>query len=277
MRDADPAIRAWAGHWLVAAGGDAFAAFADQLLRSRSGAVRLAAANRLLTAGAQLSWGDLLFDSSAPVRALAQKAALDAGTDPDSEYRDRIAACRGARLGAALVGLSETGGSSDADLVRRYLGSDRPLVRRSALHALAIFKADDLIELALAALLDTSPSVARAARDLLLARIVNVRGDAVWSSFTNASTMSGKRAALTVLSSLGSWESLPYLLRAFDSCEELRPRVLQYLVSWLERRRRIFVSPPPALLSTVSNLIRESRLPDGVQRQLAAIIDTHAR
>jgi HEAT repeat protein len=277
MRDADPAIRAWAGRWVVAADTDVFASFAEELLRSRMSAVRLAAAQRLLAAGMKLPWPDLLFDPSAAVRSLAQQAALDAGTDPDSEYRDRIAAVRGARLGVALVGLSETGGPPDAELVRTYLRSDQSVVRRSALHALASFKVDDFIDLALAALGDTSPSVTRAAGDILVARIASVRGDAVWSAFTTASSLAGQRAALDVLARLGSWESLPYLLRAFDACEALRPRALQYVVRWLDRHRRIFVSPAPALLDTTSRVLRDSKLPDDVRRRLADVLDARSR
>lgn len=107
-----------------------------------------------------------------------------------------------------------------------------------------------MIELALAALLDTSPSVTRAARDLLLARIATVRGADVWSAFMKAPSAAGKRAAIAVLSRLGYWESLPYLLRAFEASDEaLRERALQYLLSWLGHQARIFLLPTPALAS----------------------------
>ncbi len=277
MHDADPTIRAWAGHWLIAGDNVVFAGFADQLLRSPVSALRFGAAQRLLATGSQLPWSMLLIDPHGGVRALAQKAALDAGKDPDTEYRAKVSTSHGARLGIALVGLSETGGPVDVALVRSHLRSERPVVRKSALHALANFKVDDIVELALAALLDASPSVERVARDILLARITIVRGADVWSSFTRSTSTAGKRAALAVLSGLGYWESLPYLLRVFDASDELRARVQQHLVSWLAHQTRVFVSPSSSLASEISNLIRESKLPDSVRRQLTEVLEARVR
>ncbi|MBS1122187.1 MAG: hypothetical protein H6Q90_4415 [Deltaproteobacteria bacterium] len=278
MRDPDPAIRAWAGRWLIAADDAVFAPLAAQLLRSRLGAVRFGAAQRLIAAGSPLPWSDLLLDPHAGVRALAQQAALEAGKDPDVEYRARLASSQGARLGMVLVGLSETGGPGDATLVRGYLRNDRPAVRKSALHALANFKVDDVVELALAALLDETSSVTRAARDLLLARITSVRGADVWSMFITTSSGPGKRAALAVISHRDFWESLPSLLRAFDASDEtLRPRIQLYVTRWLARQTRIFVPPPASLANELPELIRDSRLPDHVRRELVGVLEARVR
>lgn len=275
MRDPDPALRAWAGRWLTAADDAVFAPLAAELLRNRWGAVRFGAAQRLLAAGSQLPWSDLLLDPHAGVRALAQQAALDAGKDPDTEYRARVASSQGARLGVALVGLSETGGPTDATLVRGYLRNERPIVRKIALHALANFKVDDVVEIALTALLDKSPTVTRAARDLLLARITSVRGADVWSKFRTNSSEPGKRAALAVISQLGFWDSLPHLLRAFDANDEtLRPRVQLYVTRWLARQTRVFVPPPASLANELRGLIRESRLPEQLRRELVGVLET---
>lgn len=274
MRDPDPALRAWAGRWLISADDAVFAPLTAELLRSRWGAVRFGAAQRLLTMGSQLPWSDLLLDSHGGVRALAQQAALEAGTDPDAEYRARVASSQGARLGVALVGLSETGGPADATLVRGYLRSERPVVRNSALHALANFEVDDIVQLALDALLDASSTVTRAARDLLLARITNVRGADVWSSLVTASSEHGKRAALAVIAHLGFWESLPHLLRAFDANDAtLRPGIEMYVTRWLARQTRIFVPPASSLVNELRELIAKSRLPDRVRRELGAVLE----
>jgi hypothetical protein len=115
--------------------------------------------------------------------------------------------------------------------------------------------------------------VTRTARDLLLARIARVRGVDVWLAFTRAPSSAGRRAALAVLSSLGFWESLPYMLRAFETSDEaLRPRVLQYVTRWLAHHTRVFVPPESSLASEISDLIRESRVPDGMRDELLAVL-----
>lgn len=113
LRDADPAIRASTGLWVTTADAELFAGFAEQLLRHRSPAIRVRATERLQASGGRLPWSALLLDPHAEVRALAQQAALDAGADPDTEYRARIATSAGRQLGVALRGLGETGGPAD--------------------------------------------------------------------------------------------------------------------------------------------------------------------
>jgi HEAT repeat protein len=278
MRDRDPAIRAGAGRWLIAADEVEFGSLVEELLRNGVGAIRFGAAQRLLAAGSQLPWSDLLLDPHAGVRALAQQAALEAGRDPDAEYRARLASSQGSRLGIALVGLSETGGPADAALVRTYLQGDRPVVRKCGLHALVNFKVEDIVELALGALRDESPSVTRVAGDLLLARIASVRGADIWSTFTTTSSGPGRRAALAVISRLGFWESLPYLLRAFAAADgPLSPLVQLHVTKWIARQTRIFVPPPASLESELRELVGESQLPEHMRRELVGVLETRLR
>ncbi|NVB81739.1 MAG: hypothetical protein HOV81_25315 [Kofleriaceae bacterium] len=272
MRDPDPGIRAWAARWIVNADHAVFGTFVDELLRHRLGSIRFATANRLLSSGSRLPWSALLLDPHAGVRAIAQTAALEAGKDPDSEYRARLAASQGRQLGLALVGLSETGGPADAALVRGYLANARPVVRRHALEALATFAVDDIVELALAALLDESPSVARAGRDILVAHIARVRGEDVWSAFTRASA--GKIAALDVFWHLPVWDGLRNLVRALDTSDAaFGERVRRYIERWFARLQYRFVPAPPSLEAEIRAAIGTSKLPDSVRRKLVAVLD----
>ncbi|MDX2088423.1 MAG: hypothetical protein SFX73_11270 [Kofleriaceae bacterium] len=135
-----------------------------------------------------------------------------------------------------------------------------------------------MVEIALTALLDESPTVTRAARDVLLARITSVRGADVWAKFSTNSSEPGKRAALAVISHLGFWESLPHLLRAFDESDEtLRPRVQMYVTRWLARQTRMFVPPPASVANELRGLIRESGLPDQLRRELSGVLEARVR
>jgi hypothetical protein len=166
LEDPDPAIRMGVGWRLVNGEADAFAAHTDALLRSGFSAIRYAAAQRVVTSRAGLPWRALLLDSHGGVRALAQHAALEAGADPDVEYRALVASSAGRLLAQALIGLGETGGPHDAELMRGLLADPLPVVRRGALRGLAGLRVDDLGMLARGALSDASPAVVRAARDL---------------------------------------------------------------------------------------------------------------
>lgn len=272
MHDSDPVIRAWAARWIVNADHAGFGAFVDELLRHPLGSIRFAAVNRLLASGSRLPWSALLLDPHAGVRALAQTASLDAGKDPDSEYRARLATSQGRHLGVALVGLSETGGPTDVALVRGYLTNKRPVVRRHALEALAKFGVDDIVELGLAALVDESPSVARAGRDILVAQISRVAGDNVWSAFTRASA--GKSAALDVMWHLPFWDSLRYFLRAVGTSDAaFGERVVHYIERWLARLQYRFVPAPPSLEAELRDAVGTSKVPDPVRRKLVAVLE----
>ncbi|HTR55611.1 MAG TPA: hypothetical protein VMJ10_33270 [Kofleriaceae bacterium] len=276
LGDRDAAVRSWAGRWLLSGGEDAFLSFSDKLLRSRLGSIRFGAAQRLRASGRPLPWADLLSDSHAGVRALAQAAALDAGTSPDEEYRVRLKRTSGARLGFALVGLSETGGPSDAEAIRTFLRNELPVVRRSALLALDRFKVDDIVPLALNALFDDSPTVTKAARELLLARTSSLKAQEVWLAFTKTTSVAGKKAAVAVLASLGFWESVSHLIRATrdDAAKQVAAR---YVERWLLRQNRVFVAPSSAIAAEIRSAMREDGVADGIRREVSAVLDARLK
>ncbi|HUQ03394.1 MAG TPA: hypothetical protein VM261_12915 [Kofleriaceae bacterium] len=278
LRDRDTRLGAWAAHRLVDAPANLFASFRDPLLRHRVASVRFGAAHRLTSAGQPLPWRELLVDPHPDLRALAQRVALDDGGEPDSEYRARLHSSQGALLGVALVGLSETGGPADETIVRGFLQHARAVVRRSALVALAGFDAGDVPQLALTALLDESPAVNRTARDLLLAKPPLLRGSDVWSVFTRASTTAGKRAALAVLAALGYWERLVYLLRAFETNDEvLRANVDAYLMRWWRRASQIFDAPSASVAAELRELLGASSLSASWRDGLRRVVEARAQ
>lgn len=266
LRDPDLVIRVSVGQWLI--GRDEFPRYAEALLRSRVAAIRLRAAHRMRAAGMALPWQALLLDSHAGVRAIAQDAALDAGVEPDAEYRARIPDAAGARRAHALLGLGETGGPDDAAQIRGSLHDERPAVRRAALLALAALKVDDLDAVVLAALRDPSRAVIEAARQ----RSVSAHPDDLWAVLRDAPTLDGKLAALSLIARLSLWTSLAALLRAHTLGDAaIRERAQRYLERWIARKVNRFVAPsePDALRFA----IRRAELPARLQAQLLGALD----
>ena len=278
LRDADPAIRTWVERRLTAGSDRAFLAFSDALLRSRLGASRLGAAQRLLALGLAVPWRELLFDDHAGVRALAQQTVLDSGGDPDVEYRAGMATSRARRLSVALLGLSETGGGDDSTVIRGYLTDPIAAVRRGALRALVHLKVDDAVELCLASLADGSPSVSHAARALLAVRIASISPARLWTVFQRVTTAWGRTDALALLSLADYWTGMPYLLRAFCASEGVvRDRAAHYLGRRIERQHRMFTAPSPSTADELRATLDSPALPEAFRRELSAILDSRLR
>lgn len=274
LSDSDPAIRTWAGRRLCEADREIFLGLAERLLVNRLGAIRAATARRLSKLGRPLPWRILMLDTHSGVRAVAQQVALDGGVAPDRLYREAILSFEGKRLGAALIGLGETGGSGDVDAVRPHLAGASPRVRRSALHALASLKAEDIVGLCLEALSDASPSVAHAARDLLLGDVGYVSPASVWAAFEKAGTAWGRRDALAVLSELDHWCQLPYLLRAFMvSQPAVKEKAGFYLTRWVGRQNRVFTSPSVEVERELRELVQAPAFSERFRREVCLLLE----
>ncbi len=274
--DDDPAIRVWAGRRLCDSEAIVFVQYSEQLLTSSLGSIRAEAAQRLQSLGQSVPWRRLLFDVHPGVRAVAQQAALDDGT-PDEHYRKQLALSEGGRLGAALLGLSETGGQGDVEVIQAYLSNDIPRVRRSALRALVNLKADDLIKLSLNALLDSSASVAHSARDVLAGHSGHIFLASVWTAFEQATTSWGKMDALAVLSKLDHWERLPYLLRACTAeYPEVTERSFLYMNRWVAGLNRVFTSPSMAVEGEAREQIQASVFSKPFRREIEGILDSRS-
>jgi len=277
LGDPDPEIQARTARRLLDAGRAVFLAWSAPLLRASHGAIRCRTAQRLDELAQPLPWPDLLLDRHAGVRAIAQARARDAGVDPADTYRTHVATDHAPKLHAALHGLRETGGGDDDAIVEVFFDHDRPAVRCAALRAFASFRSDDLVDLCLAALMDPSPSVTHAARDLLLARPRSVSPTAAWARFVAAPTISGQLNVLAVLARLGYWDALPYLLRAFlDGTDPIRTAAAGYLARWLARRHRVVTTPSAATLVRLRGLVEAPGLGVELRGALHAVLANRA-
>jgi hypothetical protein len=138
-----------------------------QLLASNTAHARAAAVSALARAGDLEPALAALTDRSPMVRWLAQSATRHAGNDPAQRYR--ILATYEPPLPAALVGLGETGTSSDVPLLTPGLHHALARVRAAALRALRIL-GGAIPENTAHLLEDTSATVTRQAALALGAR-----------------------------------------------------------------------------------------------------------
>ncbi len=274
LQDDDPAIRAWAGHRLNGAEAKFFLAHSNVLLTNRLVPVRVGAVHRLVSLGHPLPWKKLLFDPHAQVRIVAQKIAREEGANPAIEYRARIPDHRGKSLCAAIVGLSETGGSEDVELIKTFLSAPEPRVRRSSLHALANLKTDNIVDLCFTSIQDQSPRVTHTARDLLLHRIGDIAPGELWTTFVATQTSWGKKNALCILANLGYWVRLPYLLKAFiETDSEVKARAAHYLTRWLLHQNRVFTNVPRNIAEQARDLLQNPSFSPSLRHEIEALLD----
>jgi hypothetical protein len=159
-------------------------------------------------------------------------------------------------------------------VVRTYLSHRQAVVRHSCLHALARWNPDEIVELCLAALGDTSPRVAHAARDLLLARVASLRSPEVWARFQQLTADAGKRDTLTVLAHSGYWQGLPYLLRAFSVSDgPVKATAAHHLARWLARQHRAFATPPQHTVDEVHAALMSPEIPDALRREILGVLE----
>jgi hypothetical protein len=101
---------------------------------------------------------------------------------------------------------------------------------------------DDLLR----AIEDDRPSVTHAARDALRVRVYLVSGERLWDIYRGDGRPHVRRDTLILLSGLGKWTSLPYLLRACsDDDPDVANKARDLLQAWLSRFNRSFAPPTP--------------------------------
>ena len=154
-------------------------------------------------------------------------------------------------LAAALAGLGETSTAVDAPAVLPYTVHPRTTVRRAAIRALGLLDGDGHAEHLLHALHDPSGSVSATARDQLRRRASGLQ-HAVAGAYRAGALPHARRHAFTLLSSLGKWERLPYLLEAAaDPDLDLRRIAAERLDVWIATQNRTFSPPTPLQLRAI--------------------------
>jgi hypothetical protein len=186
-----------------------------------------------------------LLDRSAAIRGAA-RAALDRLDPMDfaAFYRTRVTAAEGPRLAEAVVGLAETGGPEDAELVAPLVQHARPRVRRAALRALDRLAGDTAVPALVRAVGDASPSVSGTATAALHARAALADATALNAWLGGPHPVHVRRNALSVLARRARWDAAAWLLHSLaDDEPEVRDTARGYLERWKSRFNRSFSQP----------------------------------
>ena len=138
-----------------------------------------------------------LSDRTRTVRAIAQASVTSAGEDPAAFYRRELRAVR-VVTPALVAGLRETGTAADAELVRIFLGHERPRVRLEAVRSLTALGGADPDDL-LPVLSDPSPAVVSWAARALLAHARRLDGTSLRALLESSEPNHVRRAALRLL------------------------------------------------------------------------------
>jgi HEAT repeat protein len=238
----------------------------SRLLRDRVAAVRRVAISEAAAAekpNEQVLEACLL-DPSSGIRSDARFYLRKCGWDDFSSFYRRHLDPGTEHLHAALLGLGDTGCRADAELVQPFLDQSRTKTRRAAVTALARLAAKNEVDPFITALTDTSPSVSHAARDALIARGVPVSPDCLWRIVEGKHSVSVVKNGVRLLSRLGRWTSIKYLLdavRFFD--DEIREFALVAVDRWIVRSNLSFIAPNACEASTLADsLTRANRTLD---------------
>jgi hypothetical protein len=261
LNEADPAIRRSAAENL--ANVPESTASAGLLLRLRAdrlGAVRRQALQiscQRFPEAAQEWLENALLDPHPAVRGYAQShLGKRQGANIRQFYLDALGRSDPRSVYSALSGLAETGRSPDADLVLPYLSHERSKVRRAALRSLGRLQTSGFVDLFVQYLSDATASVSREAMKTLGKRVHLLEGERIWHVFTNAASTHSRRNALFLITRLGKWESITYLVEALcTKDEELKELAKKYVRRWQSQFNRSFTTPTAEQVKGLSRAI----------------------
>lgn len=276
LADRDTVIRLWAARQVSAGlGGEATEDLLEIMKGDHFMPVRREALRALIILWPEKAPAELrraLFDPHASVREEARYHLRRTGEDDFAAvYRRALADAAGGELYSAVSGIGETGAASDDRLVLPYAAHPSPKVRRVAIKALARLNGGNHLPLFLTALRDEAPAVSREARKALTGRAAAVGGERLWEICSTSSPPHVRRNALYLLSKLGKWDGIYYLVRAAgDHDVKIAEASRLGVVRWLSQFNRSFTVPTAEQISRFESALRERGhlLGESVREQL---------
>jgi hypothetical protein len=193
-------------------------------------------------------WKKALLDRSASIRDLA-RFSLSRVSPFDAAEFYRKALVQDPESLEALSGLGETGNQADLQVVQNHLTHVLPSRRRAAIRGLGRMAGESACDLLANQLRDESPSVVReVVRQLRRLRCLT-DGEQLLPAVLDDTREFVQDAALLLITDLGKWQSLPFLIRA-AACgnQRIAARAEEFVEAWFTppRCNRIFTRPTEA-------------------------------
>ncbi len=149
-----------------------------------------------------------LLDPHASMREMARFYLRKLGEqDFAGFYRVRLEQGAHAQLATVISGLGETGVAEDANQVVKFLGYPMVRVRRAAVRSLGRLDAGGNVENLVTMLQDPASSVAKAARDVFLAKQNLLSGQRLGAIYQSTRLPRVCQIAVSLIAHLGWWES----------------------------------------------------------------------
>ena len=177
-----------------------------------------------------------LLDSAASIRHMARFYLRQRGYNLEfaEHYRANLRLTRVRELRAAILGLSETGKTDDAELVVPFAVHDSAKVARAALQAMDRLDSDGMHDDLVQALGDSRRGVCGTARRLLSGRIRASDERMLRRLLVESPAPHNREAIVHCIGQVDIWGSLPLLLSALEvGDQEMNGNVVELLKKWL--------------------------------------------
>jgi HEAT repeat protein len=182
----------------------------DRFMPARREALRIQA--QAFPKSARVSWMAALLDANPAIRQLARFELRKLGSFHAAVFYHDVLNAEPACV-TALCGFGETGDASDLPVMRSYLASPIPALRRAAVRGLVLLGRESVVDDLVQGMADASPAVVREARNALVPMLHLVDPERLFRLTTSEHPWHVQRAACRLIFELGRWKSLPWLVR----------------------------------------------------------------
>lgn len=260
----DPVLRLWAARELRSRlDGQALRDVLERLIADRFMPIRREALYGYIERLSESAESELvrsLLDPHPSMREAARFYLRQRGPAAFAEfYRQKLANAGEPQLATAVSGIGETGQSADGSLLVPYLTHSRTRVRRAATRAIGHLGTEKYIEPLIRALQDESPSVCRAAREILRSHVRQVGAQRLDSLLQGADKLHVQRAVLWLIADLQWWDSAPLLVQAAGSADEpVHEAALAHLSQWRLDYNRLSARPSRDQLGRLEDALKRN-------------------
>jgi HEAT repeat protein len=174
-------------------------------------------------------------------------------------YRQALSSAGESELTTVISGVGESGAARDDSLLIPYTLHKSGKVRKAAIKAMSRLNGGAHLAVFINALQDEVPGVSREGQRALARKVTLVGGESLWEVFNATRYPFVRRNALYLLTLLGKWDSICFLIKATgDSDEEIASNVRLYIDRWLRQFNRRFTAPTGEQLTRLRQALEEN-------------------